>query len=280
MHCWFNTAVLFLFVYNSFIILVYAYYIVAQGVEKLMKYFFGYVIDYERSVRFFTIHHYLYILFALLALMIPMRYANEQSRWFNGIKKYGVIGLFILFELIYHIQNMRFDAITLPLHLSSFSLILSLFLMVHPKNKVVFNFAFYVGVVAGFMALIFPFSYGFPYYNFRYYHFLFTHAFIIFVPVYVLKKERHLLSKSAYHHVFFYVIFMIPLMYILNHMFYLMRINLFYNYWFIHHVPSHVSPLFSTYRSYLFFLISGYYLVLSILYIVCKKNGITNLMSE
>lgn len=236
----------------------------------MMRDFFGYVIDYDKSVQLFGVHHFLYAVVGLSAFLLPYLYVNKSTPWFKKRTVIVLLTMLIVFELYYHIQNYLFSSATLPLHVSSISLFMTMFLLMFPKNEKLIMMTFYLGVSAGFVALMVPLSYGFPYYNFRYYHFLIVHAVIIFFPVYALKSHPIRFSLYEHHLVFLIIVVMIPIMILVNSFLAQLPYDLFHNYWFVYEVPINLPGPLSIYPIYLMSLILTFYTILTILYWMYK----------
>ncbi|MFH5881763.1 TMEM164 family acyltransferase [Liberiplasma polymorphum] len=237
-----------------------------------MRIFFGYIVDYDNSVTFFSIHHALYVLFAIFCFWFPLKHSSKinksYDRFLKGFLFYGLI----LFEIYYHIHNYIGGVISFPLHLSSFGIILSITLMRFPKQEKLFQFAFNIGVAAGFVALFFPFSYGFPYYNFRYWHFLFAHGMMIFIPTYHMMRYNYSLKRKDFYQVFATVVLAIPIFYFINYLLSTLSANFFYNYWFVYVIPDFVAGFFKIPLLYIFTLIFLYFLTLSIIHTIVNMD--------
>jgi uncharacterized membrane protein YwaF len=125
-------------------------------------------------------------------------------------------------------------------------------------------YAFFFGTLGGIMALVFPNSLGYTYYNFRYYHFLILHNVIIFVPLYFYKAYGFRVTYqnllTVYKHAFMLAI----VIYLINAIF--LRLGYDANYWFISYVPSNVESFFGVYQLYVFTHLSAVFLTMNILY--------------
>ena len=149
--------------------------------------FFGHDIDFDKAATMFTEHHLLYSLFALLVIFLTYSFADKIKKSpKEKTIKISVAVLLIVLELTYHIHNWTYPRVSLPLHLCSFATFLNIYLLFTDSKKV-FEYAFFFGILGGFMALVFPNSLGYTYYNFRYYHFILLHFTIISVPIYYYK---------------------------------------------------------------------------------------------
>ena len=142
----------------------------------------------------------------------------------------------------------------------SFATILNIILL-FTDNKKVFEFAFFFGILGGFMALIFPNSLGYTYYNFRYYHFILIHFTIISVPIYYYKAYGYRVTYQKllqiYGIVLILAIFIIGFNAIFNT-----------NYWFISYVPANVSSFFTSYPIYIVSFFTAVFLSMNALYYI------------
>ena len=231
--------------------------------------FFGWVIDEERAVQLFTWHHYLHVGFAVLAVFLPLHFAEriKASPREERIRNGAFVGLLAL-ELSYHAHNWLNGVFSLPLHISSFAVIMSLALLKTNSQKV-FEYVFFFGVLGGLMALVVPFSYGFPYYNVRYHLFLLLHVMIIVIPLYYYKAYGYRVNLRATYKTFFMVLLTIPIIFNLNRFFNALGVSPEQpiNYWFVTEIPKHVTFIFGdNHIIYLGVFVSVIYMLQMLLY--------------
>ena len=134
--------------------------------------FFGHDIDFSKAATMFTIHHALYVMSGILTVFLILKFGHyiKESRYEQRIKKI-LVGILVFLEIIYHIHNWTYPRLSIPLHICSFAVILSIMMLLTDSKKV-FEYLFFFGILGGAMALSFPNSWGYTYLNFRYYHFL------------------------------------------------------------------------------------------------------------
>jgi hypothetical integral membrane protein (TIGR02206 family) len=238
----------------------------------MLENFFGYVIDPDKAVRLFTWHHYMLIGFGILAVVLPLQFSHViyKSKHEARIRNIAFIWLLIL-EIIYHLHNWFAGEVSFPLHICSFAVLMNLALLKTNSQKI-FEFVFFFGVLGGLMALLVPFSYGFPYYNIRYYHFILIHMTIIMIPLYYYKAYGFRVSLRATYKTFIMVLLIAPVIFHLNILLTSINSDNPVNYWFITYIPDHVSMIFKNQTIYIGALLSIIYVSQMVLYKVSNRH--------
>ncbi|XMB86134.1 TIGR02206 family membrane protein [Mycoplasmatota bacterium WC44] len=185
----------------------------------MIRRFFGYDINQELTIQVFTWQHYTFIIVALLTAILTLRYANKvrnskHEKTILNIVFFILIGL----ESSYHIHNWLRYQFSVPLHLCSFSMILSM-LLLKTKNIKYFELLFFIGPLGGFTALVFPEMGGFTYLNFRYYSFIISHLFIIAIPLYFYQSYGMRVNKQSLKKTYIFLISLLPVIYMVNRIF-------------------------------------------------------------
>ena len=240
----------------------------------MVENFFGWVIDPDRGVQLFSWHHGLYVFFAVLAVFLPLRYARaiKESVHEARFRHWAFVWLLVL-EIVYHTHNWMHGMFSLPLHICSFAVVMNLALLKTNSHKV-FEYVFFFGVLGGLMALLIPFTYGFPYYNIRYHLFILMHMTIIVIPLYYYKAYGFRVNLRATYKTFFMVLLTIPIVFNLNRFFNAVGLSQEpINYWYVTEIPEHVAFVFGDYHViYLGAFVSVIYLSQMILYKVSNRN--------
>jgi hypothetical integral membrane protein (TIGR02206 family) len=235
--------------------------------------FFGYVIDPERGVRLFTWHHYMLIGLAIIAVFLPLKYAHVIYKSKHETKIRNIVfGWLVTLEIIYHAHNWLNGELSFPLHICSFAVFMSLALL-KTNSQRIFEFVFFFGVLGGFMALLVPFSYGFPYYNIRYWHFILLHMTIIMVPLYYFKAYQFRVTLRATYKTFVMVLLVAPVIYNINKLLSRLDSTTSVNYWFISEIPENVEMIFSNHLIYVTVLLSLIYVSQMLLYKISNRNN-------
>lgn len=185
----------------------------------ILKRFFGYDIDPELAIQVFTWQHYLFILSAFMTVIITLLFADKvyNFRYKNKLKTV-VIWILILLEVSYHVHNWLRGQFSVPLHLCSFSMMLSMLLLYTGKQRY-FDLLFFIGPLGGIVALIFPEMGGFTYYSFRYYHFILVHLFIISIPLYYYKAYGMRVTKRSIMKTYVFFAVIAPVVFTVNKVF-------------------------------------------------------------
>ena len=238
----------------------------------MLRQFFGYHVDWDRAVRLFTWHHYMLIGFGILAIFLPLQYSRviKASKHEKTIRNAFFIWLIFL-EITYHLHNWFGGQISFPLHICSFAVFMCLALL-KTNSQRVFEFVFFFGVLGGSMALLVPFSYGFPYTNIRYYHFILVHMTIIMIPLYYYKGYGYRVTLRATYKTFAMVLLVMPVIYNINLILSRISKTTDVNYWFVSYIPENVEMIFGNYLIYLAVLLSVMYLSQMVLYKLSNRN--------
>lgn len=231
--------------------------------------FFGHDIDFSKAATMFTYHHLILICFALISIFVTLWFALKIKMKNNEAQIKHVIAIaLIILEITYHIHNWTYPRISIPLHVCSFAVIMNIVLL-YTNSKKVFNYAFFFGVLGGFMALTIPNSLGYTYYNFRYYHFIILHSLIIAVPIYYYKAYSFRVSYKTMLRTFRFSVLAGIVVYIINGF-------LDTNYWFISYIPENVSSFFTDWNIYIVTFIFTVFFTMNVLWFVSNAKDILN----
>ncbi|MEC9485459.1 MAG: TIGR02206 family membrane protein [Candidatus Izemoplasma sp.] len=228
--------------------------------------FFGHDIDYSKAATMFTIHHLFYVICAVIAVGTAILFGKKiHDLTKEDVIKRGLIITLIILEVAYHIHNFTYPRLSLPLHICSIAVFLNIWLLLTDRQDV-FKYAFFFGTLGGLMALVFPNSLGYTYYNVRYYHFMLIHMIIIFIPLYYYKAYDYRVEYSDLLTVYKHAFMIGVVIYLINAI--LLRLGFDANYWFINYVPTNVEELFPLYQLYVFVHLSAVFITMNILYYV------------
>lgn len=191
------------------------------------KYFqFGY--DQDPFVLF-SFEHMMTIMVILLfsiIVVIYRRFLNKKNH--RRFFRYGLAILLICSEISFQTWLIYYKvwsiSFSMPLHLSSVSLIFTV-IMLFTKHEKVFAFVYFAGVGSAIQAIITPViePYSFP--HFRYIHFYIAHGGVVLACVYMIAIEKYkptiqLLWKSfLYLNVYTFFVFLVNLLVDGNYMF-------------------------------------------------------------
>ncbi len=108
------------------------------------------------------------------------------------------VGIFFLAiylsHYIFRYVLYGFDTILLPFQLCSISMFLAIVLL-FTKNKTIFTFVLYTGILGGFISLMFPvIGYDSSYY--RYYQYEIAHGILILTPIYFMAVFDYIPGKK------------------------------------------------------------------------------------
>jgi len=138
------------------------------------------------------------IIITIAVLLFKYSYLFKKNELLD--KKFRII-VAVVFTIIYlshyifRFVNYGFDTIVLPFQLCSISMFLAIILLLS-KNKTIFNFVLFTGVLGGLISLFFPvIGYDSNYY--RYYQFEIAHGLLILTPIYFMAVHNYLPSKKG-----------------------------------------------------------------------------------
>ena len=93
----------------------------------------------------------------------------------------------------------------LPLHLCGISNLIACFILFTKKNKVLFEFLFYAGIIGGIQAFLTPQINNFDGSFFEYFSYHFSHGSIIFLPIFMYLHLNYEISKFSWLRVVLYL---------------------------------------------------------------------------
>ena len=93
----------------------------------------------------------------------------------------------------------------LPLHLCGISNLIACFILFTKRNKVLFEFLFYAGIIGGIQAFLTPQINNFDGSFFEYFSYHFSHGGIIFLPIFMYLYLNYELTKFSWLRVVLYL---------------------------------------------------------------------------
>ena len=93
----------------------------------------------------------------------------------------------------------------LPLHLCGISNLIACFILFTKRNKVLFEFLFYAGIIGGIQAFLTPQINNFDGSFFEYFSYHFSHGSIIFLPIFMYLYLNYELTKFSWLRVMLYL---------------------------------------------------------------------------
>ena len=139
----------------------------------------------------------LIILFTLIYLLFKYREVFRNNKLLDKRLRYSVGIIFVILYSSHYILRFSIyglDPIILPFQLCSISMFTAI-ILIFTKNRVVYSFTLYTGVIGGLISLFIPvIGYGAEFY--RYYQYTVAHGILIITPLYFLIVHRYYPSKK------------------------------------------------------------------------------------
>jgi hypothetical integral membrane protein (TIGR02206 family) len=236
-----------------------------------LRTFFGHDIDFDQAATMWSIHHLLYVASAALTIVLVLRYAVaiRASRHEAAIKRAVFVTLVVL-EIFYHIHNWTYPRLSVPLHICSFAVFMSLVIL-RTDSKRVFDYLFFFGTLGGIMALAFPNTFGYTYLNVRYYHFLILHNLLIAISLYYYKAYGYRVTYATLWRVYKTVLVAAIFVHLINLTF--LHFGIDSNYWFITYIPYVVEDTFTSYPLYLLTFLSSVFVTMNLLFFISHPDA-------
>ncbi len=165
-----------------------------------MAEFFNYQSPYRTDIfiKLTTVEKFLPIAIIILIAVLLFKYKDKFISNETLDKKFR-IAVGIVFTIIYLSHYLLrfalygFDTIILPFQLCSISMFLAIVLL-FTKNKTIFNFVLFTGILGGLISLLFPvIGYDSSYY--RYYQYEIAHGILILTPIYFVAVYNYVPTK-------------------------------------------------------------------------------------
>ena len=163
--------------------------------------FFDYRSHYRTGI-YYELTNVEWLLPIAIIIMIGILIVVYRDKFKNNAKLDRNVRLYVgLFFMTIYLSHyiLRFalygyDYILLPFHLCSISMFFAIILL-FTKNKTIFYFVLYTGVLGGLISLFFPII-GYDSSFYRYYQYQFAHGLLILTPIYFLAVYEYLPSKK------------------------------------------------------------------------------------
>ena len=145
-------------------------------------------------------------LVVILTLLLIGRISSYNQR-LNLAK--GIAVLLIICTITEHSRNIINGywniSENLPLHLCGISNLIACFILFTKRNKVLFEFLFYAGIIGGIQAFLTPQINNFDGSFFEYFSYHFAHGGIIFLPIFMYLYLNYELTKFSWLRVVLYL---------------------------------------------------------------------------
>lgn len=228
-----------------------------------LREFFIHEVNSDFEIAAFSIQNIVFIAIAILTVFLTLRYATriKKLKHEKEIKHFVAYSL-ILLEVTYHIHNIANGVVSFPLHISSFSMILSI-LILFTDDERFFNTLFFFGVLGGITAFLMPDMLHYTFYHMRFYNFVLIHVGIIAVPLYYFKAYNYKLKLKSMYKIYIFLIFVAPLIITANKI-------LDKNYMFIGQKPDIITDYLPKWPYFILIYLALIFVFFHILYYITK----------
>lgn len=228
--------------------------------------FFGHDIDFDLAIQPFTWQHYLIMFLGVLSIVLTLKFADKLKTYkYENRVRIGFTIWLLFLEMSYHLHYWLFGMFSIPLHICSFGVMLSIVLL-STNSKKVFEILFFVGIFGGLLALFIPNTLGYTYFNMRYYHFIFLHISIAIVPVYYFKAYGFRIRLVSIYKTFGYFLLILPLVVFVNYV-------KDKNYMFIGEKPDIIANLLPEWPYYIIIFVFLAFIMFHLLYLISNNFG-------
>ena len=191
---------------------------------------FAHEYDLDNVFVFFSLEHFMFISIAIISTVLVLHFADHVKNWkYEKSLRISIAILMIILELGYHSHNYINGKFSIPLHVCSVAVIISVILLFTNSRKA-FGYVFLLGLLGGYTALFLPEMSDYTYINMRYYHFIIIHTLLVVIPLYYYKAYRFRITKGSVRRAFILLVGMSPLAIYIN-------ATMDRNYMFIGEVP-------------------------------------------
>jgi len=145
------------------------------------------------------------LLYILLVLFIGRQLSYKQRLFLAK----SIAILLIITTVTGHARNIANGywniSENLPLHLCGISNLIACFILFTKKNKVLFEFLFYAGIIGGIQAFLTPQINNFDGSTYEYIEYHFSHAGIILLPIFMYNYLNYEITKFSWLRVVLYL---------------------------------------------------------------------------
>jgi len=168
----------------------------------------------------FSLEHWLTItVFVFIAIGIALYRKPLRKGSRPVVFRFCLAGVLLLSEISYQSWQIYYGqwnpSYSLPLHLSSVSLIFAI-IMLLTKNERVFAFTYFVGIGSAIQAMLTPVIDGYSFPHCRYIHFYVAHGGVVIACLYMLFVERFRPTLKLLWRSFLYLNVYTAFMYFIN----------------------------------------------------------------
>lgn len=234
-----------------------------------LKDFFIHEVNSDFVISPYSYQNIIFILIAIISIVMILLFANKikESKYEKKIK-ISVAILLVVLEVSYHIHNIVNGVISVPLHISSFSTILSIIILLTDSEKI-FNTLFFFGVLGGIAAFVMPDMLHYTYYHFRFYNFVLIHIGIMIVPLYYYKAYNYELKLKSLYRIYLFLLVIAPFIILANYL-------LDKNYMFIGQKPDIIAAYLPEWPYFIIIYLIMIFILFHILYLILHFREISS----
>ena len=235
----------------------------------IFKEFFIHEVNSDFVISPYSFQNIVFIMIAIISITLILLFAQKikKLKYEKQIKVSFAI-LLIILEVSYHIHNVINGVVSVPLHISSFSMILSVIILLTDNEKI-FNVLFFFGVLGAIAAFVMPDMLHYTYYHFRFYNFVLIHIGILIVPLYYYKAYNYKVKLKSMYKIYLFLLVIAPFIMLSNFV-------LEKNYMFIGVKPDIIAAYLPEWPYFILVYLLIILVLFHILYFICNFHEVIN----
>ena len=238
-----------------------------------LREFFIHEVNSDFEISPYSFQNIVFVMIAIISIILVLLFAKKIRKLKCEKKiKVSFAFLLIILEVSYHIHNIINGFVSVPLHISSFSVILSIIILLTDNEKI-FNVLFFFGVLGGITAFIMPDMVHYTYYHYRFYNFVLIHIGIMIIPLYYYKAYNFEVKLKSMYRIYLFLLVIAPIIMYANFL-------LDKNYMFIGQKPDIIADYLPDWPYFIIVYLIIIFIIFHMLYFIIYFNKIIDLLRK
>lgn len=234
-----------------------------------LREFFIHEVNSDFEISPYSFQNIIFVMIAIISIILILFFAKKIKKLKCEKKIKVSFALFlIILEVSYHIHNIINGFVSVPLHISSLSVILSIIILLTDNEKI-FNVLFFFGVLGGITAFLMPDMVHYTYYHYRFYSFVLIHIGIIIVPLYYYKAYDFEVKLKSMYRIYLFLLVIAPIIMLANFL-------LDKNYMFIGQKPDIIADYLPEWPYFIIIYLIMIFILFHMLYFIINFRKIVN----